>query len=897
MRTFLFLLAALPLASFADTETSRWQRAIDAAADAGGGCVVVPAGRHVTGGLVLRSNVELHLEKDAVLEGSPRTNDYPVVELPCSEGRWMAVVMAVGATNVAVTGEGEIFGNGRVFPQPANYRNLQEGWRPRGLFFGNCRGVRLNGFRLRDAGSWGCVLQCCADVDIRGLTIDNHANANNDGIDLEAFNAVIADCDIDAGDDAVCLKSNNPDFVSGNVLVTNVTARSHCAALKIGTATHGVVTNVVFVDCRVEAPRRDFPDLRVSSDKPAGAGWFWSDWRAGLYPPSKPGENLGASAISIECVDGGHVENVVCRNITIEGTLSPIFVRGGTRKGRATGAPPGRHHVLRNVLFENITGRSLSWHGNSVTGVEGCRVENVVLRNVKLTFPGGGAAAAAAVKPIPELPSATPGVGMFDLKMPAYALWARHVDGLVLENVSIEPEPGTSDGRERYVFKDVTGLRQSSVALASQCFQRCDGEVRKDRRIVGATVVRADGDPARPRPVGAETAFAVRCGDGRGGLLDSGTVTVWATNCGAEKPLAEETHDLSKGNPFVVRAKLDRPGFLRLYAKGPDGKVASETVPYEPERIRAAEPDPVDFNAYWKGELGRLDETVPLDPRMVPCHRAERVYDGGFDEYEVSFATFCGKRVYGFMTIPKDAVRPLPVQVMVPGAGAGASFTWDPCRDAVTLILNVVEYEQPEDDLEQARRYKALNARVRKSDGVESYAQSGWGGRREDVYFHDAICGIVRGIRWAAAQPFADPNRFVYFGGSQGGGCGMAVVALAGCFSRAFFYITAMSDLVASDAGGRDAWPGVFRLREDPAIRAAVRANAPYYDACNFARRITCPVLVSLGLEDETCPPPNVMASYNALAAAEKRIVYEADVPHDITGGVIQEAYDWLREK
>ena len=449
-------MAACALAATA----AEWQDEIDAAAARGGGRVTIPAGRHVTGGLMLKSNVELHLEKGAVLEGSPSTNDYPVVELPCSEGKWMAVVMAVGATNVAITGEGEIFGNGTAFPQPESYGRLQEGWRPRGLFFGNCRGVTLKGFRLRDAGCWGCVVQCCEDVEIRGLTIDNHSNANNDGIDIEAFNAVIADCDIDASDDGVCLKSNNPEFRSGNILVSNVTARSHCAALKIGTASHGIVTNVLFVDCRLEAPRRSFPDRRKSAKKkPAGASWFWSEWRAGIFPPSKPGDDLSASAISIECVDGGWVEDITCRNITIDGTLAPLFVRGGTRQKRATGAPPGKWHVLRNVLFENIRGRSLSWYGNSVTGVEGCRVENVTLRNVHLTFPGGGEAAKKAVKAIPEMPGAGPGTCMFDTTLPASALWARHVDGLVLDDVTIEPEHGTFDARDPYVLEDVTGCR------------------------------------------------------------------------------------------------------------------------------------------------------------------------------------------------------------------------------------------------------------------------------------------------------------------------------------------------------------------------------------------------------------------------------------------------------
>ena len=437
------------------------QSRIDAVAASGGGRVVVPSGRHVVSGLLLRSNVELHLSEGAVLEGAPTTNGYPVVELPCSEGRWMAVVMAVGQTNVAVTGKGEIFGNGTAFPQPANYGNLQEGWRPRGLFFGNCRGVWLKEFKLRDCGSWGCVVQRCTDVEIRGLVIDNHANANNDGIDIEAFNAVIADCDIDAGDDAVCLKSNDPDFVSGNILVSNVAARSHCASLKIGTATHGICTNVLFVDCRIAAPRRDFPDLRPSGDKPIGSGWFYSPWRAEIFPPTRSGDLVNMSGISIECVDGGWVENVTCRNITIEdGVAEAIFVRGGMRTGRPTGAAPGKWHILRGVLFENVTGRVSSYVGNAITGVVGFRVEDVTLRNVNLVFPGGGDTRRWASRTIPELASQTPGTYMFEGPLPGYAVWARHVDGLTLENVSITPIPNTTDSRKPFVVDDVTAYRQ-----------------------------------------------------------------------------------------------------------------------------------------------------------------------------------------------------------------------------------------------------------------------------------------------------------------------------------------------------------------------------------------------------------------------------------------------------
>lgn len=72
------------------------------------------------------------------------------------------------------------------------------------------------------------------------------------------------------------------------------------------------------------------------------------------------------------------------------------------------------------------------------------------------------------------------------------------------------------------------------------------------------------------------------------------------------------------------------------------------------------------------------------------------------------------------------------------------------------------------------------------------------------------------------------------------------------------------------------------------------RRVAPYYDAVNFARRIHCDVLSSLGLEDETCPPPNVMASFNALATSRKRMVFEQDMRHGITPEMFSRVKKWL---
>lgn len=440
----------LQIAAADVAETAIWQSRIDAAAARGGGRVIVTSGRHLVGQLDLKSNVEIHLEKGAVLEGQTGLGHYRVTTLPYSEGTWSAVVSAIGVTNVAITGQGEIFGNGTAWPQPAGYGGNQEGLRPRGVFFANARGVRLCDFTLRDAACWGIVFKCCDGVVCRGLTIDSHANANNDGLDIEARNVLVTDCDIDTGDDAVCIKSNDPGFVVENVIVSNVVARSNCNALKLGTASHGTMRNILFVDCRTDAPRRDFKDRREGRDR----WWFVNAERAARFPGASPSSSAASSALCVENVDGGIVENVTFRNIDARGAKVPIFVRAGTRSGRSCGTPPSDWRIFRNIRFENVTGRAESFCASSVTGVPGCRIGDVSFRNVRIVCLGGGETSCERTRPVPEMSGDYPDAKMFGMMLPAYGLFARHVDGLTLEDVSFPLAGGTHDKREDVVMDD-----------------------------------------------------------------------------------------------------------------------------------------------------------------------------------------------------------------------------------------------------------------------------------------------------------------------------------------------------------------------------------------------------------------------------------------------------------
>ena len=430
-----------------ELETGKWQSAIDAASVVGGR-VTVPAGVHKVGQLELKSNVELHLEEGAILDGSTDMADYRVRSLPYSEGTWSAVVSAFGATNVAVTGKGEIRGNGKAWPiMPEKWFN-SEGRRPRGMVFADCRGVRLEGFTLRDAACWGIVLKCCDGVKVRGVKVDSHANDNNDGFDIEASNVVIEDCDVDSGDDAFCIKSNHPYFTVENILIRDCMARTHCNAYKIGTATHGTIRNVRFERCRAEAPRRDYRNRTAAGET------GMRNFRPGF--PDYPA-GVGISAIAVENVDGGVVEDISFDGVELSGFQVPVFVRSGLRKSRECGTPPSDKRILRRVSIANVKGSAASSVASSVSGVDGCRVSEVTLRNVDLICRGAGSEASkkAAEMPVPYLPEKYPEATMFKPSiLPAYGLYVDRADGVVLDNVKFKLATGTEDVRPPVVMTE-----------------------------------------------------------------------------------------------------------------------------------------------------------------------------------------------------------------------------------------------------------------------------------------------------------------------------------------------------------------------------------------------------------------------------------------------------------
>jgi hypothetical protein len=254
--------------------TEAIQRAIEAAARAGGGRVVVPPGRYLTGTVLLRSHVTLDLAPGAVLEGSPRLEDYTALTWGHHGDRtpWH-LIAAVDARRVAIVGEGEIAGNGPAFWKPTRpsdwhfWSENDKGRRPSPMVeISRCQDVRIENVTLSNPAGWTLHLHDTERAVIRGVRIAaNLFGPNTDGIDLTGVRGVtISDCHIACGDDAVALKTTVDSRTCGDVTVTNCVMETNCCAIRLGHESVQGFRRCVFSNCTITRCSRAIDLLNLS---------------------------------------------------------------------------------------------------------------------------------------------------------------------------------------------------------------------------------------------------------------------------------------------------------------------------------------------------------------------------------------------------------------------------------------------------------------------------------------------------------------------------------------------------------------------------------------------------------------------------------------------------------
>lgn len=333
-----------------EKNTLAFEKAIASCTRRGGGSVIVPAGKWLTGPIHFKNNINLHLDKDAEILFSTDLNDYLPVVLSRFEGvdyyNYSPPLYALNCRNIAITGEGTLNGMSQdswwklqnpISPQniesarnnitPLNKRIFgteETGMKPPFIQFVNCKNILLEGFTLINSPMWAIDPVYSSDIIVRNVTVNIEGGGhNNDGIDIDSSrNVLIENSFFNTGDDAIVIKSgsgkdgmqvNKP---SENIVIRNTRVLNGHAGVAIGSEISGGVRNVFVYNNNFEKSQYGF-------------------------------------RIKTTLVDGGFVENIWVRNIKMKDIIfNAIEIANDYREDTTNEEhfPP----TIKNINVENI---------------------------------------------------------------------------------------------------------------------------------------------------------------------------------------------------------------------------------------------------------------------------------------------------------------------------------------------------------------------------------------------------------------------------------------------------------------------------------------------------------------------------------------------------------------
>jgi Endopolygalacturonase len=358
--------------------TQSIQAAIDACSKSGGGTVIVPARKFITGAIFLKQGVNLYIEKDGVLKGSVSQADYPQINTRWEgiERIWTsALINIIDVNNVEVSGEGTIDGSGTEWPgsghQPGQQRQqvsqaardsiarIPRLGRPRLICFQNCHKVRISDLKFRNQAVWCLHILYCSDVIVKNLDIRAaHTIPSSDGIDVDSSNGVtITGCYIDDNDDCISIKSgkdadglriNRP---SENILVKKCRFGYGHGGVAMGSETSGGIRNIRIISCDVDSGN-------------------WAPIRFKTQPSRS-----------------GVVENIVYKNIRIKDAKLAFEFNMEWRMVPPIAPPAKVLPVVRNVRFINVSGKVNSL--GLIHGLKGSPIYDVKFRKCRLSAQKG----------------------------------------------------------------------------------------------------------------------------------------------------------------------------------------------------------------------------------------------------------------------------------------------------------------------------------------------------------------------------------------------------------------------------------------------------------------------------------------------------------------------------
>jgi polygalacturonase len=442
-------------------DTAAVNRAIDAAAAAGGGTVVFPAGSYLCYSIRLKSNIAMQIDHSATIiaadqpsAGQPGYDNFEpnlwgdLVYQDFGHSHWRnSLIWGENLENISILGTGTIWGRGLL-----RDGGTTQGQGNKTIALKLCRNVNLKDFTVFQGG-WFVLLATGVD----NMTISNiKVDTNRDGFDIDCCrNVRVSDCTLNSPqDDAICLKSSyglgyarSTDnvtitgcSVSGYTMGTFLNGTYQFAAngggtgrIKFGTESNGGFRNIAISDCVF----------------------------------------AHCNGLAIESVDGAIIEDVAINNIAMENISNPpIFIRLGARMRGPEGVPIG---AIRRVNIDNVVAAYTSSRAASIiSGIPGHLIEDVSLSNIRILYNGGDGTGGfsrggrtggrgtglppAPPDPFgaPELEDNYPEPTMFG-SLPAYGMYVRHARRVSMDHVDLSLMH--NDTRPPFMLYDVAGAQ------------------------------------------------------------------------------------------------------------------------------------------------------------------------------------------------------------------------------------------------------------------------------------------------------------------------------------------------------------------------------------------------------------------------------------------------------
>lgn len=375
-------------------------------------------------------------------------------------------------------------------------------------------------------------------------------------------------------------------------------------------------------------------------------------------------------------------------------------------------------------------------------------------------------------------------------------------------------------------------------------------DVKKDSKTaVSPLLARCDRADAT-YPVGAKAKF-----------LLSSTVAGEAIYRLSEDGLgsiSEGKVDMQPGEVYSLTGTLTKPGFLQLRViQGKNQAIAAAA--FDPTRIEPTAKMPPDFDAFWESARKEL-AMVPIDAKV---DRAEKLSTEQVAVYQVSLANVGGKRVHGWLCVPKGA-GPFPAVLSLPGAGVSGLAPDMYHARLGALSMNIIIHDLPLDETPDFYKKQAAGP-------LKDYRDIGMDDKNKS-YYRDVILGCVRAIDYLVSRPDFNGKDLGVTGGSQGGALTLITSGLDPRVTLAAPNVAAMCDHSGKAFGRISGWPHwLHRVTDKDKSQKVLEASA-YYDAVNFARKFKGKSVNGVGFIDTVCAPTTVYAAYNVLPEPKKMI-------------------------